>query len=77
MEKDMNFEQALTELEQIVEQLNRDELSLADSVKAFQKGMELSKMCEKMLNEAHLDVIKAVGEDGSETTLSVDELKED
>jgi exodeoxyribonuclease VII small subunit len=46
-----NFESALEDLEQVVEQLETGELSLEDSLAAFEKGVGLVKFCNQKLNE--------------------------
>ena len=45
------FETALEQLEQIVEQLESGELSLEDSLAAFETGVGLVKHCNQKLNE--------------------------
>jgi len=45
------FESALEDLEQVVEQLESGELSLEDSLAAFEKGVGLVKFCNQKLNE--------------------------
>jgi exodeoxyribonuclease VII small subunit len=45
------FERALEQLEQIVEQLESGELSLEDSLAAFEAGVGLVKHCNQKLNE--------------------------
>jgi exodeoxyribonuclease VII small subunit len=45
------FETALEQLEQIVEQLESGELSLEDSLAAFEAGVGLVKDCNQKLNE--------------------------
>ena len=45
------FETALEQLEQIVEQLESGELSLEDSLAAFETGVGLVKDCNQKLNE--------------------------
>lgn len=47
-----NFEEAISELEYIVDRLERGELSLEESMEAFQKGVELSRYCGRKLDEA-------------------------
>ncbi|MGB1905783.1 MAG: exodeoxyribonuclease VII small subunit, partial [Spongiibacter sp.] len=42
-----NFESALTELEALVQHMESGELSLEDSLQAFEKGMQLSRDCQK------------------------------
>ena len=46
-----NFESALEELEQVVEQLESGDLPLDDSLSAFEKGVGLVKFCNHKLNE--------------------------
>jgi len=46
-----SFETALAQLEQIVEQLESGELSLEDSLAAFETGVGLVKQCNQKLNE--------------------------
>jgi exodeoxyribonuclease VII small subunit len=48
---DKKFESALEELEQVVEQLESGELSLEDSLAAFEKGVGLVRFCNQKLNE--------------------------
>ncbi|HHW48580.1 MAG TPA: exodeoxyribonuclease VII small subunit [Clostridiaceae bacterium] len=45
------FEEAISELEAIVDKLENGELSLDESIEYFQKGIELSKYCSKKLDE--------------------------
>lgn len=52
MEKDIKFEDAMKELEQIATELESGKLDLDESVKKFEDGMKLSKECAKMLDEA-------------------------
>jgi exodeoxyribonuclease VII small subunit len=47
-----SFEEQLAELEKVVEQLERGELSLEDSVGLFEKGMQLSEDCKTQLASA-------------------------
>lgn len=47
-----SFEKTLAELETLVEQLESGELELADSLDKFKRGIELSKKCRAMLDQA-------------------------
>ena len=53
---DKNFEGALDELEQVVEQLESGDLALDDSLAAFEKGVGLVKFCNHKLNEVEKKV---------------------
>lgn len=48
---DKKFESALEELEEVVEQLESGELSLEDSLSAFEKGVGLVRFCNQKLSE--------------------------
>jgi len=52
MAKDIKFEDALSRLESIVEKLERGELSLEESLTAFEEGIRLSRICSTRLEEA-------------------------
>ena len=54
--KKISFEEALKDLENIVENLNNDELELEKAISAYEKGMELKKICEQRLEEAKLRI---------------------
>jgi exodeoxyribonuclease VII small subunit len=47
-----NFEEHLTQLEKVVEKLERGDLSLDESVRLFEDGMKLSSACKKELEQA-------------------------
>ncbi len=51
-----NFEEALDELAQVVEQLDSGDLSLDDSFAAYEKGVGLAKLCNQKLNEVEKKV---------------------
>ena len=46
------FEKSLEKLEGLVKKLESGELDLDQSLKAFEEGVRLSRVCEKKLNEA-------------------------
>lgn len=47
-----SFEQALSELESLVETLEQGDLSLEDSLKSFERGVALTRTCQLALKEA-------------------------
>jgi len=62
----MSFEDALSELETIVRQLEAGDSKLEDSIAAYERGAALKKHCEKKLSEAKAKVDKiSLGPDGS------------
>ncbi|WP_420565950.1 exodeoxyribonuclease VII small subunit [Thalassobaculum sp.] len=54
----MSFEDALRELEAIVETLEQGRGSLDDAIAAYERGAALKKHCQKKLEEARLKVEK-------------------
>ena len=56
MRKDMKFEEALAKLSEINEKLSAEDVSLEDSVKLFKEGVELTKFCQKKLDEAKQEI---------------------
>lgn len=61
----MNFEEALQELENIVDQLEDGQLSLDESLMLFEKGIKLVNECNTKLNTARQKVEKLVEENGN------------
>jgi exodeoxyribonuclease VII small subunit len=51
-----NFEAALAELEGLVDAMEEGELSLEDSLKAFEKGVKLTRECQQTLTQAEQKV---------------------
>jgi exodeoxyribonuclease VII small subunit len=54
--QEAGFEQALSELESLVEQLESGELSLDLSLKQFKRGVELTRRCQGILDLAQQTV---------------------
>ena len=57
-EKNQSFEQNMARLEQIVRAMERGDVALEESLKLFQEGTELVRNCQKLLDEAQLQVKK-------------------
>ena len=65
MKKDMNFEEAMTSLENTVRKLESADMSLDESLKAFEEAIALVKVCNEKLDAAEQKVkILIAGEDG-------------
>jgi len=65
---EMTFEQAMSELERIVIQLEKGDVPLEDSISLYEKGAELKKRCETKLKEAEQKVAAiTLDEEGSVT----------
>lgn len=50
--KKLDFERCLSRLEEIVRRLEAPSLSLDDAMKLFEEGVELSRECQKQLEQA-------------------------
>jgi len=50
------FEASMARLEQIVRAMERGDVALEESLKLFQEGTELVRSCQKILDEAQLQV---------------------
>ncbi|TGK35008.1 exodeoxyribonuclease VII small subunit [Leptospira gomenensis] len=64
----ISFEEALMELEQIAEKLERQDFSLEESLKAYERGMELKKICQGILDSAE-GKIEALTKDETNKTV--------
>tara|TARA_B100001778_G_C18154195_1_gene435143 strand:+ start:118 stop:354 length:237 start_codon:yes stop_codon:yes gene_type:complete len=64
--KNLSFEQALNELEDLVNSLERGDVSLEEAIKAFERGSDLKDQCEKRLKEAKMKVEKIQASKNSE-----------
>lgn len=51
-----DFEKSLQELEQLVSNMEQGDLSLEQSLKEFERGVELTRHCQKALQEAEQKV---------------------
>ena len=67
-DKNTNFESNMQRLEQIVRAMERGDVPLDESLKLFQEGTELVRACDKLLEDAQLQIEKVVkGPDGNPT----------
>ena len=55
-ENEIDFEKALAELEQLVETMEKGELTLEESLVHFERGVTLTRACQKALAEAEQKV---------------------
>ena len=50
--EEVNFEELIQKLEEITNKLEKEQLSLDESVKLFEEGMHISKQCNSKLEDA-------------------------
>ena len=66
----MDFEKKLTRLEEIVQEMEKGELTLENSLKLFEEGVKLSRDGHGQLTKAEAQVKKLVGFDESGKALT-------
>ena len=66
--KGLEFEKALAELERLVERMEEGELTLEESLKTYERGTQLSRTCQKALDEAE-QRIRILTEKNGETEI--------
>lgn len=71
--KPVDFEQALTELEALVSKMEAGDLSLEESLKAFEEGVRLTRECQTQLAAAEQRVQKLVEEGGKLKSVDFEE----
>ena len=67
-EEKMSFEDAMKNLEEIVAELEKGDLSLDQSVEKFKKGMEMSNYCNEMLDSAEKSIQVILKDQNGNTT---------
>lgn len=70
----MKFEEAMLELENTVKKLESGETTLEESMELFEKGVKLSRVCQKLLSEAQLKVTKLIAEGDSEIEFDTENM---
>ena len=71
-QSEFNFEEALEELERLVSSMEEGELSLEDSMKAFEKGIKLTRECQTALQKAEQKVQILLNESGETQDFDVE-----
>ena len=62
--KGVDFEEALDQLEELVEDMENGDLSLEESLKAFEQGIKLTRECQSALTQAEQKVQMLIEENG-------------
>ena len=63
---EIDFEKALAELEQLVETMEKGELTLEESLKHFERGVTLTRACQQALADAEQKVRILTRDGGTE-----------
>jgi exodeoxyribonuclease VII small subunit len=67
--EETTFEDALTALERIVERLEKGDLALEESLKLYEEGIRLSRLCHGRLEEAEGKIETLLKDARGEATL--------
>ncbi len=62
-----DFEAALAELEALVEKMEQGDLTLDESLKQFERGVQLTRSCQQALQDAEQKVQVLLEKDGQQT----------
>ena len=62
----MTFEEAMNELENLVESLDKGDISLDQAIAAYDRGSQLKDHCQKKLSEAKMKVETIQSSDNSD-----------
>ncbi len=62
--KELKFEDAMKELENIATELEKGDLSLEESVSKFEEGMKISKQCNEIIENAEKKISILLQKDG-------------
>jgi len=71
-----DFEKALNELESLVEQMEQGDMGLEESLKAFERGIVLTRSCQQALKEAEQKVRILLERDGKTDIEPLDDAEE-
>ena len=66
-DKENSFEKNLQKLELIVEKLDSGEIGLEESVKLYEEGMKIKKICDNKLKDIEMQIKKIMIEDNKVT----------
>lgn len=72
MAKEEKFEEKLTELEKMVNELEKGDVDLDDAINKYTKAMKLAKECSNKLKTAEENVNKILTENGKEEDFKVE-----
>ena len=71
-----DFEQALENLEELASSMEDGELTLEESLQAFEKGIKLTRECQSALKNAEQKVQLLLNENGDTEEIDLDDVEE-
>ncbi|MBI5380915.1 MAG: exodeoxyribonuclease VII small subunit [Opitutae bacterium] len=72
----LTFEQALAQLEQIVDSMESGDVPLADLLAKFEEGNKLLRVCETRLKDAEMKIEQLKKQNGGATFAAIEPEKE-
>jgi exodeoxyribonuclease VII small subunit len=72
-EKGLSFEEAMIQLEKIVDRLEEGDAPLEEAIAIYKEGMELSKLCHDKLKNVEEQLAQIITEDGRTVSFSIAE----
>ena len=73
-EQNITFEQAIEELETIINRLEEGDVPLDETIKLYEKGSELKHFCEKKLQSAEVK-IKKINQNTKTKEITIEDYK--
>ncbi|GAB2492289.1 exodeoxyribonuclease VII small subunit [Alkalibacterium psychrotolerans] len=70
MEKEQTFDEAMKDLEQIVQKLEQGDVPLEEALDKFQEGIKLSRYCRGIVEEAEKTVTNMASEEHTDASES-------
>jgi exodeoxyribonuclease VII small subunit len=72
-ERQVSFEEAMSQLEKIVDRLEEGDVPLEEAITIYKKGMDLSKLCQGKLKNVEEQLAQIITEDGRTESFSIAE----
>lgn len=69
----LDFEGSMIELEELVERMEEGDQSLEDSLKDFERGIALTRSCQKSLQETEQKIQQLIEKNGQDELVDFDE----
>ena len=69
----LDFESAIQELEQLVERMEQGDQTLEQSLQDFEKGIALTRSCQKSLQETEQKIQQLIEKNGQDELVPFDE----
>lgn len=67
MPENITFEQAIARLEEIADRLESEEITLDESIRLYEEGMKMAKLCSDRLKTARQKITEFSDDEGAES----------